>query len=547
MKKILLSVLIVLASIEAFAVKTTTEWQWSTLVRNSVENAGITRAFLWIPPNCKRIRGVVVAQHNMEEISILENLRFRKELSEIGFAEVWTVPFFDHLFRFNQGADLAFNGMMEDLAALSGYSELNEVPVVPIGHSAAASWPYYFAAWNPDRTLAAISVSGQWPYFRHAQYAPDIWGGKNIDFVPCLETMGEYEAAATWSTEGLKERKEHPLMPLSMLACPAEGHFANSDKKAAFLAFYIKKAIQYRFPKEGTMPFKLMPINPSRTGWLAEKWLLGKAPTTKSAPVGSYKGDTTEAFWFFDEETVRAVEAYQKAYRNLKPQLVGFVQDGKMIPQRNSHLQVHPTFKPFEDGMTFQLSGAFYDTVPAVSGRLTDWTKLAVGSTLGHASGSVPVSIDRICGPFRKLNSNTFKVSFDRSYNTKDKRVDLVLKATHPGDKAFKQAVQQASMTIPLNNSEGMEQQIDFQKIADQKVSIRTLTLKASTDSNLPVQFYILEGPAEIRGNRIVFTKIPPRSKFPVKVTAVAWQYGRNSIPKVKTAEQVMQSFYLRK
>lgn len=41
------------------------------------------------------------------------------------------------------------------------YIELKYTPVVGIGHSAAASWPYYFGAWNPERTLACISVSGQ--------------------------------------------------------------------------------------------------------------------------------------------------------------------------------------------------------------------------------------------------------------------------------------------------------------------------------------------------------------------------------------------------
>lgn len=46
------------------------EWQWSTAVRNARTNSfGPPRAFLWIPPNCERVRGVVVAQHNMEEIS----------------------------------------------------------------------------------------------------------------------------------------------------------------------------------------------------------------------------------------------------------------------------------------------------------------------------------------------------------------------------------------------------------------------------------------------------------------------------------------------
>jgi len=217
-------------------------WQWSVPVKSEKPQNGSARAWLWIPPNCERLHGVVVAQHNMEEISILENPHFRAGLAEMGFAEVWVSPFFDHLFRFNEGAGDTFNEMMQGLANESGYAELQFVPVVPMGHSAAASWPYYFAAWNPGRTLAAISVSGQWPYFRDQKFAPDIWGDRNIDFVPCLETMGEYEGANEWSREGLKERQEHPKLPLSMLANPGQGHFATTDAKVEFLVLYLKNA-----------------------------------------------------------------------------------------------------------------------------------------------------------------------------------------------------------------------------------------------------------------------------------------------------------------
>ena len=53
-------------------------WQWSVSVKgNNIDNNA--RAFLWVPEHCKQIRGVVLAQHNMEEISILENSVFWKE------------------------------------------------------------------------------------------------------------------------------------------------------------------------------------------------------------------------------------------------------------------------------------------------------------------------------------------------------------------------------------------------------------------------------------------------------------------------------------
>jgi hypothetical protein len=523
------------------------EWQWSVPVKGE---KGVVRAFLWIPPDCKKVRGVVVAQNNMEEISILENEHFRKVMGEISFAEVWVSPFFDHLFNFKEGAGETFNAFMDSLAYASGYSELRYAPVVGLGHSAAASWPYYFGAWNPERTLACISVSGQWPYFRNPQFAPNVWSKEqNIDFIPSLETMGEYEGANTWSTEGLKERKEHPFMPLSMLACPAQGHFAATQKKIDYIALYIRKAIQYRLPQYDPLkgPPVLKPVDPTKTGWLLDKWRYNTFPTAQSAPVGKYKGDTTQAFWFFDEEMIRATEEYQSEYRNMKAFLLGYVQDAKVVQQRNTHLQVDLKFKPQKDGISFMLKGAFLDIVPGESARPSMWTGLQVGSRVSHPKDEQSISIERIAGPFKKLDDSTFQFYLEKGLATQPPNYVLTIAAAHPGNDEYKPAVQQAQLTVPIANAEGREQHISFPAIANQKRITKSLKLSATSDSRLPVYYYLLEGPAEVNGNNLYFKRLPPRSKYPVKVTVVAWQYGRSEEPKIKTAEPVMQIFFITK
>jgi hypothetical protein len=521
-------------------------WQWSVPVPGVTNHA---RAFLWIPPDCRPVRGLVLAQHNMEEISILENPVFRKAMAALGFAEIWVSPSPDVLkfFDFSKGAGEITNAYIDSLATISGYKELAYVPVVPIGHSAAASFPYYFAALHPERTLAAISTSGQWPYFRHPVFAPDIWGKRNIDYIPCLETMGEYEAADTWSKEGLKERREHPLLPLSMLAVPGEGHFASSDRKSAFFAFYIRKAVQYRFPAKYPQGKTLIlkPVDPTKIGWLADKWRLNEPPAALAALVDKYNGDVKDAFWYFDGETARAVEEYGKAFRALKPQLVGFVQNGKMMPQQNTHLQVTMQFMPESDGVTFHLKGAFYDTVPSGSSRLPVWTGLPAGSPVGHSSTQSKISIERICGPFRKVSDTTFVLALNREVDLKAPKLTFTFAVKHPGDAEYKSAVQQGEMVLPTVLKEGVPQTITFAPIANQKADVKTLTLHATSDAGVPVYFYVLEGSAELNGNLLQFTKIPPRAKYPVKVTVVAWQYGRSAEPKLQSAVPVIRSFYL--
>jgi hypothetical protein len=517
-------------------------YQWSVPVKNA-RNAA-SRAYLWVPPDCKKVRAVVLAQNNMEEQSIIEHSLFREEMRKLSFAIIWVSPSFDHLFRFNEGAGDTFNAFINDLSTESGYSELSYAPVIGMGHSAAASWPYYFAAWNPQRTLCAISVSGQWPYFRHPSFAPDIWQkDQNIDFIPCLETMGEYEAAATWSTEGLKERQQHPHLPLSMLACPAEGHFAASEKKIRYITLYIKKAAQYRLPKQ--MPENgapvLLAVDPANTGWLMDKWRLNQAPAAPPAPVKEYKGDITQAFWFFDKEMSTATEQYQSAYRNKKAQLLGFVQNGKVVAQRNTHQQVDLAFQPLPDGITFIVRPAFLDTVPGGHARTAEWTGQAAGTAIDHAKNG-RIVINRISGPFKKINDTTFQLSFEKGMNDQGRGYQCWFAAEHPGDAEFKPAVQQAKMDLPGSNTSGIAQTISFPQIKKVKRSIKSILLTATSGANVPVQYFVREGPAVVNGSKVVLTQIPPRSKFPVKVTIVAWQYGTNAI---RSAQPVEQSFYI--
>lgn len=140
-------------------------WQWSVKLNNTIspETNDHPQAFLWIPENCKQIKGVVFGQHNMIEEGMLENSYFRKVMTELGFAEVWVTPVVSWTYDTSKNEDKFINEMFQSLAAVSGYQELAYAPIVPIGHSAMASFPWNFAAFNPERTLALVSVHGVAP------------------------------------------------------------------------------------------------------------------------------------------------------------------------------------------------------------------------------------------------------------------------------------------------------------------------------------------------------------------------------------------------
>jgi hypothetical protein len=526
------------------------EWQWSVPVESVVsdETKDHPRAFLYVPPNVERVRAVVVAQHNMLEEGMLEHPALRRALAETGMAAVWVTPAFDGHFRFDRGAGEHFESMMAALARASGYGELAFAPVIPVGHSAMASYPYHFAAWKPQRTAAAISVKGTWPDFRNEQSPP--WKDEDLAGVPLLFVNGEYEDAHGRAGKAAAFRTRVRQSPLTMWVDAGGGHFDYHHRMMEAIALYLRKLAAYRLPDHAPLdgPVTLKPIDPTTSGWVYDRWRRTEPPKAPPAPVGEYAGDADETFWAFDEELATAIEAYNAGALGKKVGVVGYVQDGAVVPQNPKlHAQVPLKFLPEPDGITFKLSATWLDAVP--DGRPVGWTGLPAGSPVGHPSGGGPIVIDRICGPVVKLAPDTFAIRFYRMGMDNPKRSnDVWLMASHPGDAEYRRVVQQAQMRFPLRNERGAEQSIAFREIPDQKAGVKELKLGATSSAGVPVYYYVREGPAEVSDDgTLTFTPVPPRAKFPVKVTVVAWQWGRSTEPLLKTAEPVERTFAITK
>lgn len=518
-------------------------WQWSSPLGNG-------RAFLWIPEDCSRVRAVVVAQDNMIERGILEHAGMRRTLASLGIAEVFVTPPFDPVFRFDQGAGERLEGLLRTFAERSGYAELAQAPLVPLGHSACASFPWNLAAWKPERTLAVLSLKGDAPLTEltgSGKPNPE-WGARNIDGIPGLMVMSEGEWWEDRLVPLLRFRAAHPKAPLALLADVGHGHFDATDALVERLALFLRKAVELRLPREASG--ELRAVLPE-DGWLVERWRPGEAPRQAAAPYARYAGDKNEAFWCADAELAASFEALQGEGRGKLRQQVAFVQAGSLAPISSSHAGIELKFLPEADGLSFRLGGAFIEPLPQRSPRaakdkvpqptVVSPTKAAPDQ---HAAGDVVLL--PITGPARKKGAELFEVAFDRTFNPAIKRGgDIWLLALNPGDARFKGAVQQALLRIP-KFSEGRPQRILFPALPDLKAgTARIVPLSASSDAGAPVRYYVLEGPAVIEDGALVLTPVPPRAKFPLTITVVAWQLGRGTEPKLQTAEPVTQSFNL--
>lgn len=535
MKKYLLILLLILAT----HILQASNYQWSVKIKDYVspETKSNPEAFLWIPSNCKQVRAVVFGQHNMCEETIFDHPEFRRAMTDLGFAIIWVTPGFEQQWNVANGCQIYFDAMMNELAEVSGYSELKYVPIAPLGHSAMATFPWNFAAWNAEKTLAIISFHGDAPRTNLTGYGRENieWGRtRNIDGIPGLMIEGEYEWWEARVNPALAFRMMYPESCISFLCDAGRGHFDVSDNVVSYISLFLKKAAQYRLPENQPIdaPAKLKKVD-IKEGWLAERWHPNQLKRAKANTFSEYKGNNHDAFWYFDKEMTEATENYYKQSRNKKNQYIGFAHNGQLYPyDANAHVKYNIPFAPLADGLTFEISALFSDS-------------LRQKTTKEHASYG-HVKIDRICGPVNKINDSTFMVSFYRMGFDNFRRTNsITLLASHDGDDKYKSAVQELEIRIPYPQTNGLRQSILFPSIQNVDKDTKSTTLHAQSDQGLPIYYYVKEGPAEIDNNVLKIDAIPPRAKYPIKVTVVAWQYGVAG--KIQTAEPVQRSFYIEK
>ena len=457
-------ILIILLSLGVVKFTSAQVWQWSVKVDSVISNEtnDHPQAYLWIPENCKQVKAVVFTQHNMVEEGMMEHPLFRKTMTELGIAEVWVTPGINMPFDFTKDAGEDFTYMMKLLATVSGYKELEFAPVIPLGHSAYATFPWNFAAWNPNKTLALVSVHGDAPQTKLTGYggANVDWGNRNIDGVPALFIMGEYEWWEDRIAPAFDYIANHPKATISLFCDAGHGHFDYSDELIAYVCMFIKKATSKRLPKSMSIHKAnvLIPVNPQQ-GWLMDRWHKDSLPTAAPAAYVLYKGERKFASWIFDKEMADATEKFYAKARGKMEQHIGFKQHGEILKPVKSHANYQLKFAPQEDGISFTVSAFFADT-----SRIQPAVTFAKTALL----------IDRICGPVKKISDTSFQISFNRvGFNSPKRSNDIWLLAHNAGDNKHKSSVQQLNMRFPLVNKEGTGQEISFPLLKSQRRGAR--------------------------------------------------------------------------
>jgi len=127
---------------------------------------------VWVPPNAKSLRGVVVHQHGCGEGSCRSGLTGAWDLHWQALAKNHDCALLAPAYEQRQdadcqmwcdprnGSDATFLKCLVDLGAKSGHPELAEVPWALWGHSGGGHWAGGMVLLHPDRVAAAWLRSG---------------------------------------------------------------------------------------------------------------------------------------------------------------------------------------------------------------------------------------------------------------------------------------------------------------------------------------------------------------------------------------------------
>ena len=483
------------------------------------------------------MRGLLLGQQVILEKRVCDDPIIRAACAKenLGIVICYDTPL--GYFDYSQGADKALQKILDDLAAESGYAEIATAPLLPFGHSGNAIFAGTIGYWNPARTIGIVTLHA-------ATILPPAFDKKaTLDGIPLLAVSGEYESWGNpkepiakhwrWLRGGLLDlRGQFDEALVSEVVQPGASHFSWDEPLARQVALFIEKVAAARLPKDvaSTQLNRLA----QEDGWLTDITLM---TPSRYAPARyrEFEGDPTLAFWHVDQELALAAEHFEEQYKGKADQRVTFVQDGKPIkPEWMPTLK----FEPEADGITFKVAADFLKATPE--------GVLGAGQPLGHGNGPIKFHlIGGWGGGGQQTGPGTFRIRFEH-FGINHRGCNLMLMAYQEGDKNFKYAEQPAQIVFAEKLTNGAPQKLAFEKVPDQPRGVKALELRAVSDAGLPVNFLVRQGPCELSGNQLLFTKIPPRAKFPVKVTVVAWQYGRLVEPAVQTAPPVEQTFLIR-
>ncbi len=392
------------------------------------DNEG-ARSYIRLPKVKKEVSAILYCHQNMTEEVLFRSDLFKQKMDILGIAmafiqrgsQNWDVRDKD---ANGQNCQQRFEDVIQHFAKGTGHNEILRAKIIPFGHSAQATFPWNFAAWNRECTLCVISYHGDAPRTNLCGYGRENveWGrNRNIDRIPGLMIMGEYEWWEARVNPALAFRMHYPDSRISFLCDTERGHFDLSEETQAYIASFIEKAMHYipvsTEDSNGDSQF----VPEAADGVYFPRW----------REDGRAADNIHDCFWYFDEEMVSLTRArYERSHGKKKQYVSAKYNDNLLQYDIDNHIKIILN----TDSDIFSLEPVFVD----------EERKKTV---FEHAQTRPRIVL--ISGPAIQIGEYTFKV--DRDYFGKDTQrqwtcVTLCVEAD--GDTIYKGAVQEINVQL---------------------------------------------------------------------------------------------------
>lgn len=366
------------------------------------------RVGLRLPKGHREVKAILYCHQNMTEEVLFRSRLFTEMMDSLGVAMAF-VQSGSQNWDVADGCQERFDSIMHTLAKETEHPELERAPIIPFGHSAQATFPWNFAAWNPERTLCIISYHGDAPRTNLCGYgrANVEWGRtRNIDSIPGLMIEGEYEWWDARVRPALAFRMMYPESRISFLCDAGKGHFDLCEKTQEYIARFIGKSLSDPRPAGGEYYSR----------WKED---------------GTETDDPHEQFWYHDREMVDLTRARYRESFGKKMQYLGAKVNGEVIPyDTTKHIKMSAKIK----GDTFKVEPYYSDEM---RGKIV------------KEHGNAHPRVVLISGP--AIQTGEFEFRLDPDYFGEDPErlwsgITVCLEAD--GDDCFKSVVQELNLQI---------------------------------------------------------------------------------------------------
>lgn len=379
------------------------------------------RAFLRLPKGNSEVKAILYCHQNMTEEVLFRSKLFTDRMDSLDVAMAF-VQQGSQNWDTASGCQERFDSIISGFASATGHQEINTAPIIPFGHSAQATFPWNFAAWNPQRTLCIISYHGDAPRTNLCGYgrANIEWGRtRNIDSIPGLMIEGEYEWWEARVRPALAFHMMYPDSRISFLCDAGRGHFDLGEDTQLYIARFIEKSLANPRPAGGELYSR----------WRAD---------------GSESIDPHDCFWYHDNEMVEWTRRRYSAAHGDVPRYVSAKISGQTVD--------------YDSTRHVRMSFPLRKVLPTSAERIPDDFEFTVEPFFSNADRISPVAgsdtsdikVVLISGPAIQTGPYTFR--YDPDYFGLDPKrlwsgITLTLEA--PGDSTYMPAIQELNISLP--------------------------------------------------------------------------------------------------